>query len=191
MDKGAGTSLFPIVLDLVKEKIMKYKSIITLLVLSLFIIENSSVLLSYDKASERNIKIIPKHHTFRKIPLSMLNLKKNTPDIVIKSRTYRRIDIKERKIVINNNNNIKLLSANVYPVPAANIINVKVNGIESEDVMFEIYSMNGEIILMEKIKNIASLNMVTVDISHIKTGVYYFRIVSEDNAASGIFSVIR
>lgn len=170
---------------------MKYKSIITLLVLSLFIIENSSVLLSYDKASERNIKIIPKHHTFRKIPLSMLNLKKNTPDIVIKSRTYRRIDIKERKIVINNNNNIKLLSANVYPVPAANIINVKVNGIESEDVMFEIYSMNGEIILMEKIKNIASLNMVTVDISHIKTGVYYFRIVSEDNAASGIFSVIR
>ncbi len=72
------------------------------------------------------------------------------------------------------------ISIQVFPNPAENFINIVSEG-KSLDY-FRLYSIDGKIIFESKIRN----EIETVNISHLKPGLYFLKITDKNNKSSSI-----
>ena len=82
-------------------------------------------------------------------------------------------------------NNIKNSAVDIYPNPAQDIINIRYNGIISDNNEMKIYNVTGQ---LEKSVNINSNNQ-TVSISDLNQGIYFARLIV--NGKAEMFKFIK
>lgn len=73
---------------------------------------------------------------------------------------------------------------NFYPNPVENLLNVDLTNITNGNVVYEIISAQGEILIKEEISKLSKL---TIDLSSLKQGIYFFRIANQDKHQSFLF----
>ncbi len=73
----------------------------------------------------------------------------------------------------------------VFPNPFSDNVNVEYSLLENENVIFEVYSISGQMVLSEEMKASAGRNKFVVDLGSQKTGVYFYRIRAGETLLSG------
>lgn len=76
---------------------------------------------------------------------------------------------------INNN-----FYTSIYPNPTKDDIQVEINAANNKSAMITITAINGNILLNKPLSIFAGFNQFTIDISNFPSGVYYVRIIGND-----------
>jgi hypothetical protein len=95
--------------------------------------------------------------------------------IVASTGTGRIDDIIVRGVLITNNNEVKLnnsFSFSLYPNPANEYVNLILNNNLNTDLSFELISIDGKVLLKEKLQN----NIISL--KGISSGIYFIKVVS-------------
>ena len=71
---------------------------------------------------------------------------------------------------------------NIYPNPTAGKFRVQCSEFKVEDATIELYDLNGRKLLEKQIS--AGTENVEIDVSHLKNGIYFCRLVSEKYSAT-------
>lgn len=77
------------------------------------------------------------------------------------------VDVKENTIIAD---------CSLYPNPTSNLINVKFNMKEPQDLVIEVYNILGVKVLSEKMKNCEGIIDYPIDVSNLVNGVYSLNI---------------
>ncbi len=83
---------------------------------------------------------------------------------------------------LNDNENIILITTNIYPNPFTNATTIEFNLVETKNVSISIYDVIGKEIKNIQTKNLHSgKNKITIDLSELNNGIYFCKIKSNEN----------
>jgi hypothetical protein len=74
------------------------------------------------------------------------------------------------------------LSFEVYPNPAKSVISLQFAAFSRQSSVFEVYDLNGRKLLEKQIP--AGAENIEIDVSHLKNGVYFCRLLTEKYSAT-------
>jgi len=82
-------------------------------------------------------------------------------------------------------------SINLYPVPASNVLNIAYGSASNERASFRIYSIDGKVMMAGDWTPNGSVNVQTLDISNLASGIYTVEVISGSFRNTGRFSVSK
>jgi len=90
-------------------------------------------------------------------------------------------------LLINELNELNIIS--VFPQPAKNKLNIKVNLNNNEEYTLDLYNSQGKIVLSTVLnKNTEKINL---DVSQFKSGIYFIKVHSKNNLYTKKVQIIR
>ncbi|WP_299184022.1 carboxylesterase family protein [uncultured Aquimarina sp.] len=130
-------------------------------------------------------KIINQNDAKEKITIQW---NENSSKRAITVTPYSKHLAKGDELIFNINSNSYLITsknkANLFPNPAKHIINLKLNNEQSyqKEVLILIFNPLGQKILDKTINNLNKDNIIPLDISHLKSGIYIFKAITSDQS---------
>ncbi len=93
------------------------------------------------------------------------------------SLMMRPVFVSDKDILLSVNNNVWDPSISIYPNPASDIVNIKIE--DSEISSYELYDMQGKIVL----QNFVNDNQATLNVNSLTNGLYIISLRNEQNQA--------
>jgi len=79
-------------------------------------------------------------------------------------------------------NDLSTLDFKIYPNPASDHITLSLKAIDSKGMVFTMFDLNGKLILQKELTSmVQGENLISVNLSEIKSGLYICRIKGDDN----------
>ena len=97
------------------------------------------------------------------------------PAVIQQTGTFNICAAKTAILGVENEN---LLSFNLFPNPAKDFVNIKVNQLSSNKLDVSLYSLDGKMVLSTS-KSIQN-NQTQLDVSNLKSGMYFLKITNDD-----------
>ena len=83
--------------------------------------------------------------------------------------------------------NIEILQAIAYPVPSKDNLNFTVNSKDDQEVILQISSIDGKVLINKQITLSAGINNFTVSVSDLPAGNYIYTFTTNDQQFSKSF----
>ncbi len=83
---------------------------------------------------------------------------------------------------------LQITNAIVYPVPAVNYVTLSLEISKPADIALYLYNINGQIIQMEKLNGVENLEH-TINISNLRNGMYFIRVVTRNESKT--FKILK
>ncbi len=83
------------------------------------------------------------------------------------------------------------VSFNLFPNPASSLLNLQVSKTLENDLTLEIISVSGQVLRLEQLPKMNSTDVKQVDVSSLAQGVYYLRLIGENQQSVMRFDIIK
>ncbi len=76
--------------------------------------------------------------------------------------------------------NDQFIQINAYPSPTNSVLNIDLSNIQNSRFIFEIYDLNGKLILSKNHQSNSLKENISLDVSSFENGIYFLQVVSEN-----------
>lgn len=79
----------------------------------------------------------------------------------------------------------------VYPNPGTREVFIRINGNVTSEVLIEIFDLQGSKIYSERKNNLMDDQLITIDVSNLKTGMYLLHVKYPDRIPGMVYKLIK